>query len=238
MVVETETATDQPKPKRRWFQYSLGTLLLFVTVCAVPCSWLSVKMRQAERQREAATAIEKLGGKVRWDSKASGKPAWLRGLLGDHFFNTVRSVDLVGTKATDAGLENLKGLRQLQQLWLNDTKVTDAGLENLKGLSQLQWLTLDGTKVTGTGLENLKGLSQLEGLWLSRTKVNDAALEHLKRLSQLKVLWLDDTEVTDAGLGNLKGLSQLKGLSLGGTKATDDGKQRLRQALPKCLILR
>ena len=44
---------------------------------------------------------------------------------------------------TDAGLEHLKGLTQLQSLCLGNTKVTDAGLEHLKGLTQLQSLHLD-----------------------------------------------------------------------------------------------
>jgi hypothetical protein len=52
------------KPKLRWFQFSLRTLLVFVTLCAIPCSWLAVKMQQAKRQREAVVAIEKLGGFV------------------------------------------------------------------------------------------------------------------------------------------------------------------------------
>jgi len=32
---------------------------------------------------------------------------------------------------TDAGLEHLKGLTQLEQLWLDGTQVTDAGVEKL-----------------------------------------------------------------------------------------------------------
>ena len=36
---------------------------------------------------------------------------------------------------TDAGLEHLKGLTQLQRLACGDTQVTDAGLEHLKGLT-------------------------------------------------------------------------------------------------------
>ena len=42
------------------------------------------------------------------------------------------------------------------------TQVTDAGLEHLKGLTQLQGLSLSGTQVTDAGLEHLKGLTQLQ----------------------------------------------------------------------------
>jgi hypothetical protein len=145
-----------PKPKRRWFQYSLRTLLVFVTVCAIPCSWLAVKLRQAERQREAATAIERLGGKVTWDSKASGQPGWLRCVLGDDFFNTVVRVNLYNTHVTDAGLEHLTGFRQLQQLLLTKTSVSDAGVEQIKALRRLQWLGLSSTRVTDEGAHKLQ----------------------------------------------------------------------------------
>ena len=236
MVGKTETVTDRPKLKRRWLQYSLGTLLVFVTVCAIPCSWLSVKMRQAESQREAATAIEKLGGVAEWDYKASAQPAWLRKVLGDDFFGSVGRVYLQRTKVTDTGLEHLKGLSQLQSLMLDNTHVTDAGLKNLEGLSQLQSLGLDGTNVTDAGLENLKGLSQLQYLDLGGAPVTDAGLEHLKGLAKLQTLDLWRTRGTDAGLEHLRGLTQLQTLCLYNTKVTDAGVKRLRQALPNCKI--
>jgi len=188
-----------PKPRLRWFQFSLRTLLVFVTLCAIPCSWLAVKMRQAERQRAAATAIEKLGGYVVW-SEPSG-PACL---LGDDFSKQIEAVYWSGKQVTDAGLENLKGLTQLQGLNLGGTKVTDTGLENLKGLNQLQWLSLGGTKVTDAGLENLEGLNQLESLNIDVTEITDAGLEHLKGLKQLQELWLVFTKVTDAGVKKLR----------------------------------
>ena len=53
---------------------------------------------------------------------------------------------------TDAGLEHLNGLKQLQTLWLDHTQVTHAGLEHLKGLKQLQELLLGSTPVTDAGL--------------------------------------------------------------------------------------
>jgi hypothetical protein len=118
------------KPKLRWFQYSLRTLLVFVTLCAIPCSWLAVKMQQAKRQREAVAAIEKLGGTVFW-SEPSGL-AWMQSLLGDDLFRHVESVYLNDTEVTDAGLEHLTGLNMLQVLSLYQTKVTDAGVKKLK----------------------------------------------------------------------------------------------------------
>ena len=50
----------------RRFQFSLRTLLLFVLVCAVHCSWWAVTMRNVRAQREAVKAIARLGGFVQY----------------------------------------------------------------------------------------------------------------------------------------------------------------------------
>ena len=181
-----------PKLKLRWYQFSLRTLLVFVTLCAFACSWLAVKMKQAKRQHEAVEAIKELGGSVQydWQLDANGNgvpnarpsaPPWLRRILGDDFFWEVKAVVLYGTQVTDAGLEQLKGLSQLRELRLHFTRVTDAGLEQPKGLSQLRELRLHETRVTDAGLEQLKGLSQLQSLSLNGTKVTS---EDLKKLQQ------------------------------------------------------
>ncbi|MGA2032903.1 MAG: hypothetical protein ABSG68_11635 [Thermoguttaceae bacterium] len=230
------TGMTTPKPKLRWFQFSPRTLLVFVTLWAIACSWLAVKKKQARRQREAAAAFEKLGGSVTW-SKPSG-PAWLRGLLGDDFLRTVLYVDLGNTRLTDADLESLTKLKQLQELGLQKTGITDVGLVNLKELSQLQVLILAGTKATDAGLENLKGLNQLQLLYLDDTNVTDAGTENLNGLDQLQQLRLDGTQITDAGLANLKWLKQLHELSLHRTQITDAGVKKLQQALPNCRIER
>ena len=55
----------------------------------------------------------------------------------------------------DAGLEHLKGLKNLRILSLVGTQITDAGLESLKDLENLQELYVAGTKVTEDGVKKL-----------------------------------------------------------------------------------
>lgn len=85
------------------FQFSLRALFVLVTVCAVACSWLAVRLLQLERQRQAIAAVEKSGGYVFYDYQISRYvlidspdwenpppgPKWLRDLLGDDFFARV-----------------------------------------------------------------------------------------------------------------------------------------------------
>ncbi len=47
-------------------------------------------------------------------------------------------------------------MTRLEILNLASAKVTDAGLEHLKGLTQLNWLGLHGTRVTEAGVKKLQ----------------------------------------------------------------------------------
>ncbi len=248
---------------RRRFRFSLRTLLIVVVLLSLPLGWFALKLRQAERQRQAVEAIREAGGYVSYDYEFSGQeppsPARLTGLLGEDFFADVVYVNLdypakagdvdleqvetltalsglslSRTQVTDEGLVHLKGLTKLESLGLWDTQITDAGLAHLKGLAGLETLSLINTRITNAGLENLKGLTKLEFLALCDTQITDAGLEHLQGLTKLEVLGLSNMHVTDAGLEHLKGLTQLKALILHGSHVTDEGVEQFWRALPNC----
>ena len=89
-------------------------------------------------------------------------------------------VRLGRSQVTDAGLVHLKGMTNLEELWL-PTQVTAAGLVHLRGLPNLDTLGLGGTKVTDAGLVNLKGLTSLRKLYLTDTKVTDTGIAELQK---------------------------------------------------------
>ncbi len=103
-------------------------------------------MEQKRKEREAVAAIIKDGWAVGYDyDNVKGAeppgPGWLRFLLGENFFCEVDSVSCTPTTTFSAeGLENLKALPQLHKLYLGRSKITDAELEHLKELSQLERL--------------------------------------------------------------------------------------------------
>ena len=82
--------TTTSKPRRRWFQYSLRTLLVLMLLVCIGMGWLAVKMQRVRREREAVAAIERLGGWCVYGDPDSAEEsrgrAWLRKLLGDDFF--------------------------------------------------------------------------------------------------------------------------------------------------------
>lgn len=63
---------------------------------------------------------------------------------------------------------------------LAGTAVTDAGLQHLSGLTNLEWLDLSGTAIGDGGLQHLSGLKNLQHLDLSRTRVGDTEIERFR----------------------------------------------------------
>lgn len=79
----------------------------------------------------------------------------------------------------------------------------------------------------------------METLTLSgHTKVTSTGLVHLKELTNRQRLGLSASNVTDFELVHLKGLTKLGTLFLLRTRVTDEGVKNLKQALPKCRIVR
>ncbi len=78
-----------PKPRRRWLQFSLRTLMVLMLVFGCGFGWAGVKLKQAREQRGAVKAIRKLGGSIYCESASGGMirtaVAWVGKLLGGGF---------------------------------------------------------------------------------------------------------------------------------------------------------
>jgi hypothetical protein len=61
------TIPQKLERKNRWYQFSIRTLLLFVTFAAILCCLLRIQILQAIKQRESVAAIEELGMGVLYD---------------------------------------------------------------------------------------------------------------------------------------------------------------------------
>jgi len=207
--------TDHPKPRRRWLQFSLRTLLIVVTVF---CVWMGITAKRARDQQQAVEAILAAGGVVNYEHQLDRSdppgPVWLRQLIGDEYFFSVNFVSFHKGEVDDA---------------------TMAAVSRLTGLTNL---LLQGANITDAQLVHLKGLTNLIQLDLSKTQVTDVGMVHLKSMTNLGVLKLISTKITNSGLMHLKGLTNLKDLRLYNTQVTDEGIKKLQQALPNCYITR
>ena len=61
-------AEAKKEPRRRWrFQYSLRTLMIFVSIVGVLCGWLGMFIQRVQHQRQVVAQIKELGGEVYYD---------------------------------------------------------------------------------------------------------------------------------------------------------------------------
>jgi internalin A len=151
------------------------------------------------------------------------------------------STFMCGKNVTDEGISGFLAARakRIQSFSLSGcTKITDKGLEQLKEQPQLTFLLLQRTQVTDAGLKHLAKLKQLATIALDETNVTDDGLAHLAGLTNLTQVVLRQTAVTDAGMVHLTKLPRLSHVDLTGSKVTDAGAKRLKEALPKCNIVR
>ena len=199
------TTTQPPKPKRRWYQFSLKTLLVVMTVAIVAFGgWVQYMRKRAQENRdrvaavkEAVAWIDKVGGWIESEYIELRPQTWLEEQFGDpgEVDDPVDVVEVTvvdftfyldgNPDVTDVGLEHVTALKHIETLNLNFTNVTDAGMAHISGLIHLRYLGLNGTKVTSTGLKHLKGLIGLELLSLHGSNVTDVGLEHLKEMTKL-----------------------------------------------------
>ena len=135
-------------------------------------------------------------------------------------------LDLSRTRVTDDGLAHLAGLIKLKFLWLGDTAITDRGLAHLRGMNRMTLLILKNTAITDQGLAQLAVMTEMRELDLSSTPVTGEGFVHLTGLSKLFVLRLQG-KFSDAGMPYLAKLPALQNLTLIKTLVTDQGLAQL-----------
>ena len=124
--------------RRRWqfsrFQFSLRTLLIGVTLSAIPFAWYGQKYQQAERHKAAIAWVNKKGGSIK--SVAVDKRPWWK-LGGDWNEVKVKAVVFNGIEMSD--LRPLKEFTHLERFVLFNNQVSDltplAELVNLEVLN-------------------------------------------------------------------------------------------------------
>lgn len=115
--------------------------------------------------------------------------------------------------------------------------IGDAELPRFAALAKLEDLDLWTSAVSDAGLPQLASMTSLKQLNLSETKVTDAGLAHLKAIPQLERLYLTGTDVSDAGIATLAQMKHLKHVDVTRTRVTKAGAQKLKRALPGCIVM-
>lgn len=249
-------------PRRRWFRFRLGTLLVIVAISAIPLAWIAKERRQSQFEQQLGPRLRGLGFDEvvfagPFDSVVlldGDKPqGWWQDLarrtLGERIIAITKiNFGEAAPKLTD--LTVLSTLTNLQVLHLGDAPVTDIG--PLTSNRKLTELFLNGVPVADFSL--LSQFPALTDLDLSGTSINDvtplAALHDLRALhlhwcpvtdlspisglDNLEILDLTNTAVRD--VSHLTRLKKLKELYLYDTPVTKEQIESLQKALPNCKI--
>jgi internalin A len=144
----------------------------------------------------------------------------------------LRSLNLRGTKVTDAGLVHLAGL-PIETLDVGYSFFTDNGFDALVNLPKLKHLAVGGNKITDTGLNAVRLLTTLTELDLSGAQrtdsgiwaatITDRSIETVDSLQSIQLLNLKGAKFTDTGFAKLTRLKQLKRIDLGETNLSAIG---------------
>jgi hypothetical protein len=122
------TPTTTPKPRRRWLQFSLRTLMVLMLLVSVPLGWLAVQLKRGREQKQAVIALRKLGGRVGYERDASGRlqsrlPQFV-GSVEEDLYANVTTVRLSNCLIADLDLGHIRGLIDIQDLDLTNTPIT------------------------------------------------------------------------------------------------------------------
>lgn len=239
-----DAARKSGPPRRRWFQFSLRTLLLAMLVFGCGLGWLANKRMKSQQAWDAIKTAQRQRGVLRFEegnwiekklgidlpSKASIIITCSRDLFesGDLArIPTLQDIQVFGTTVTDDDLRLLENLSELRSFNVHDSRITSQGLQYFRDLSKLEHLGVDFSDVTDEGLATLQ-LPRLRSLSIGSTSVTDAGVASLTKQANLEVLNLSMTKVTDACIDSLLKMPNLRVVNIEGTAITDAGLAKLQ----------
>lgn len=224
---------SQRLPRRRWFRFSLRTLLLLVTVLGM---WLGLHLHAMRRQQESIAAIKNIGGACYYDfqedvvpgnASTSLVPSLLRKWLGDDFFHDITIVNLThcydakgqwqkNLLGTGEDLKHLAGFPKLKVLFLHNKQASNAGLAYVGKLSHLEKLyILHAPDLGDEGVAHLSKLHKLKCVLINDSQITDDSLKVFASMPSLQILDLEDNHFTNHGLAHLSHMGQLISLNFG-----------------------
>lgn len=227
-----------PKPRRRWYQFSLLTLLIGLTLFSLPLGYVAWEREQCRRGEAAIEMLDTLiiehprspmfAGVKEVNRPSSKRPTWLISVLGDDRFREVHAAEVYGDFITDADLRHLMSLPNLTDVWIDAPNVTDDGISNLRGLKDVEkFCFIYNVKSSERKWGILRSWKKLQNLSFEGSHLGKDGMLVLPAAKQLKSLSLRRTNISDAGLEEIASLTTLEELDLGYTGVRDAGLKHL-----------
>ncbi|MCO6045679.1 hypothetical protein NG895_17415 [Aeoliella sp. ICT_H6.2] len=206
---------------RQWRRFGLRTFLVMVTLLCVAIGTLATKARQ---QRRLVAAIDRVGGEVRYDwqpdpaeqldrlqrqrrlqaMRAAGAapmhadhpkgPAWLRGMVGDEYFQHVEEITLRSPRwsrlkgGKNGFLQQVANASNVETLIVLHSDFNDDDLRLICHMKGLRRLTINGADISDEGLPLLYGMKNLESLIVVGPRLTfEAVVELSTQLPECRV---------------------------------------------------
>ena len=196
--------TDEPssdarntRPRRRWYQFSIWSMLVLLTLVCVAAAYWRRMVTAYEGQATAAEEITKLRG---WVTSEPAVPEWMRWLpLADRCKKVV-AVNLQERDFDEGSLQPLARLPDVRRLYLARSSISNKDLEYVGKLRNLRRLSLWRTDISNEGLKQLEGLAELRLLDIHGNRfLDEESLKCLRHWPKLSLL-IHDFPVTERGL--------------------------------------
>lgn len=228
--------------KRQYIRFSLRTFLLINIAIA---AWIGMHLRATTMQRDAVAAIQKYGGRVRYDYEYPNQDFGVDGFdnlakssvhktllnrLGIDFFHTVVEVDLNYPELSfhldtpRGAFGHLKAFPELRILRLRCTKADDENLRAVSRLSKLERLSMwDAFNITDAGVQHLRSLKRVKSLQIHASQITDESMLVFASWPNVERLSLQYGTFTNEALQHIRNNTKLTRLTLGcGSTTIDD----------------
>lgn len=245
-------ATTAPRqPSRRWFQFRLRTLMVFMVVVSILLAGFAWRLQRARRQAEAVAKLRKLDDCVAYEAYAqfekgdpwpfnpddSYVPAFLRNWLGDDFFydaDQVRGIrkQPASTSEVKQFWEAVAGLPMLRLLDVDGEWMDHDGFARLRGSQEIRHVNFIDAAVCRDTLRITGSFANLEAFYAGNPStfgndptlaIDDRAIAELDGATRLWFFALSNSRVTEKGLRHFaEHHPSLEQLYLTGSSLTDD----------------
>jgi hypothetical protein len=209
-AVEPTSAANARSARRRWFQYSLRTLLVAATLAGLAMTAWMRFVEPFRQERQLAIMVAELGGRV--STEATG-PDWLQSWLPKGCTNVVTGISLSppvdvsglfliwrSPPITNDLMQRIGATHGLRTLDLGHCRLSDDVAPWLARLRTVEKLDLAYTDLTDHGAKHLQDVPGLRCVRLDGTQITDSSLDILATLPDLELLTLNQTRVTSAAL--------------------------------------
>jgi hypothetical protein len=206
-------------------RFGIRSLLVFVSLIGVCAAMFAHERRLAHEQAELVSHLQEISYIVDYTPRAEWifgsrleRGVWRR-WLGDDMFDRVTvvcDVIFVSSQARDVPLAQAAALLRMLPneftLYLTLSRITPDDLRSLADVRTLRSVEIAFWNVDGGSLDAVRGFTALKRLDLTEAAISDSAIDRLTKLQQLEFMSVSRTALSKAGIN------------------------RLRHAMPNCVI--